>query len=72
MLYFVEGLPIEWQQTWDHMRLKSGRYDWTSKLIFLDPSEYKRFNLSLIYAQENLTAEFVSELPPSVETRAKI
>jgi hypothetical protein len=65
MLYFVEGLPIEWQQTWDHMRLKSGRYDWTSKLIF-------NAMLVIFYAQENLTAEFVSECPPPVETRAKI
>jgi len=31
MLDFVEELPTEWQQTWDHMRLKSGT---TSKLIF--------------------------------------
>jgi len=31
MIDFVEGLPAEWQQTWDHMRLKSGT---TSELIF--------------------------------------
>jgi hypothetical protein len=66
MIDFVEGLPTEWQQTWNHMRLKSGRHDWTSKLIFNamlvisfktqinHPAGYKRFNLSLIYAQERL------------------
>jgi hypothetical protein len=34
MLDFVEELPTEWQQTWDHMQQKSGKYDGTSKLIF--------------------------------------
>ena len=57
MLDFVEELPTEWQQTWDHMQQKSGKYDGTSKW-------YKRFNLSL-------TAEFVSVWPnPPIDTRA--
>jgi hypothetical protein len=85
MIDFVEGLPTEWQQTWNHMRLKSGRHDWTSKLIFnamlvifKDPDQSPRWvqKIQLVLnlrSRETLTAEFVSEWPPrTVETRARI
>ena len=76
MIYFVEGLPTEWQQTWNHMRLKSGRHDWTSKLIFNamlvifktqinHPRWVQKIQLVLnLRSRETLTAEFVSEWAP--------
>jgi hypothetical protein len=34
MIDFVEGLPTEWQQKWDDIRLNSGHDYSTSKLTF--------------------------------------